>query len=121
MIRKPRNRDDRRHQRYARTATARLDFHDGAGLHWATTMDVSREGAKFRADSPTPSDCLVVLFLALEGGAFPLEAKGRVCWSEPLHGGGSCFGVRFLDLSEDESNLLEGFLHDGNSLRPVGV
>ena len=103
--------EHRRHGRYRKEASAWLDFHDAPGPCDATTLDLSREGASFQARARVKPRAPVMLRLLLDGQT-PLEAKGKVCWANSRPDGTHEFGVRFLDLTEDEQAQLGRFLSD---------
>jgi hypothetical protein len=104
--------EHRRHGRFRKEAPAWLSFRDTPEPCGATTLDLSPEGASFQIRSRVKPRVPVILKLSLEGHAPPLEAKGKVCWAAPGPDGTHQFGVRFLDLTEDERTRLGRFLAD---------
>ena len=104
--------EHRRHGRFRREAPAWLDFRDAPGPCDATTLDLSREGASFQARQQVRPRTPVILRLMLDSQSPPIEAKAKVCWVAPRPGGVHEFGVRFLDLSEDEQARLGLYLTD---------
>lgn len=104
--------EHRRHGRYRRETPALLDFHDAAESCNATTLDLSREGASFHARARVRLREPVLLRLQLDQRTPPLEAKAKVCWATPHPDGTHEFGVRFLDLTDEEQSRLGHFLDD---------
>ena len=71
------------------------------------TVDLSQEGARFAGERPVDLRSLVLLRFQLENPPATIECKGRVCWSRAAGDGSNQFGIRFLDLTDDERELLE--------------
>ena len=71
------------------------------------TVDVAPEGVQFVDTSPLELRSVVLIRIWLNGETSPLECKGRVCWSRQETDASWRFGVRFLDLSADEHDLIE--------------
>jgi len=107
--------DNRRHGRFRTEASASLSFQDSPEPCGATTLDLSPEGAAFRSESRVRPRVPVILRLSLESHTPPLEAKGKVCWANSRPDGTHQFGVRFLDLSDDEQARLGLFLAGGTT------
>ncbi len=66
------------------------------------SLDLSTEGARFATIHPITSGELVMVRLEVRAGAPAVECKGRICWVEPMEDRVRQFGVRFVDLAEDE-------------------
>jgi hypothetical protein len=76
-----------------------------------STVDVAPEGAQFSDISPVAVRSVVLLRIHLGDKTSPLECKGRVCWTRQVSDDTWRFGVRFLDLSDEEHNLIEQRLY----------
>ena len=74
------------------------------------SADLSASGVRLLWLRPlVPGTPLLVRLQLGETGPV-IECKGRVCWSAPLENGLHQFGVRFLDVTDDELERLEEFL-----------
>jgi hypothetical protein len=82
------------------------------------SADLSRSGARFTWLRPVAPGTPVLVRLQLGENGPSLECKGRVCWCAPLKNGLHNFGVRFLDMNEDEYDTLEDFI-SVTKARPV--
>jgi len=105
-------RDRRRHTRVPAKACAWLRFQNENALWGTMCVDLAREGARFSALRPVTRGSMVLLQLQLRSNAPAMECKSRVCWSRLMPDGLYSFGVRFLDLTEDELERLGGFLQE---------
>ena len=83
-----------------------MQFRRDPSVRGTTTVDLSPDGARFNAPHPVRPGEQVMLYLQLEPVAYTIECKGKVCWSQPQDSGVTSFGVRFLDLREDEEENL---------------
>ena len=66
------------------------------------SLDLSTEGARFATIRSVTKGDLVMVRLEVRAGAPAVECKGRICWVEPMEDRVREFGVRFVDLTEDE-------------------
>jgi len=107
----------RRHQRKNVNVLAWSLLSLDAGPHVTETIDLASEGARLTSAHPVESYSIVLLRLRLEDSTTTIECKGRICWCESVDSGVYHYGVRFLDLSDDERELLEKYLakHNGST------
>ncbi len=71
-------------------------------------VDVSADGAQFSTLKPVrPGDLVLVTMQVKPGG---LQCKGKVCWSSLIPNGQHCFGVHFVDLTDEEREHLLNFV-----------
>lgn len=84
------------------------------------SVDLSLEGSRFATLHPLPLGQTLLVRLQLEPTLPTVECKGRVCWCRPMPNGLHEFGVRFVDLLEDERERIERFLI-GTQARPALV
>jgi hypothetical protein len=105
----------RRERRHPLNICAWLRFKSDEASHGAVTLDLSAEGARFGTVNPLDCGEPVMVHLQLTPNAYPIECKGRVCWSERMQDGLYNFGLRFLDLRDDEREELRGFLGTGGA------
>ncbi|MBI5094287.1 MAG: PilZ domain-containing protein [Candidatus Hydrogenedentes bacterium] len=104
--------EKRRGVRRAKSVSAWLRFRSEKA-HWGTvTLDVGTGGARFTAERPVEVGEHVLLTVQLEPSKDRIECKGHVTWSKQQEDGTYRFGVRFVDLNEDESAALERFVSD---------
>lgn len=103
----------RRHSRYTVAVCAWLDFRCENTTRGTVSEDLSLEGARFSSMRPVAVGERVLVRMQLSRAGGPIECKGRVCWSNSLPNKLHTFGVRFVDLSEDERNGLSTYF-DGN-------
>jgi len=82
------------------------------------SADLSLSGVRFTWLRPHVPGTPLLIRLQLGETGPAIECKGRVCWSVPLRNGLHYFGVRFLDMTEDEIEHLENFLNVTKA-RPV--
>ena len=71
------------------------------------TVNVTPEGAQFADSRPVEPQAMILLRIRVDDETSPLECKGRVCWVRQTSDGTWRFGVRFLDLTDDEHNLIK--------------
>jgi len=100
----------RRHQRRNVRIGTWMMFPHEDGRRVTYTVDLTQEGARFASERPVELRSLVLLRLQIENPLTTIECKGRVCWSRHTGDGSSQFGIRFLDLTDDEQELLERYL-----------
>ncbi len=79
-----------------------LQFHHDRSVQGTTTVDLSPEGARFHASKAVRPGQHVMLYLQLDPVAYTVECKGKVCWANNSPSGLTAFGVRFLDLEDEE-------------------
>jgi PilZ domain-containing protein len=82
------------------------------------TVDLAPEGARFVQTRPMPEGEPLQIALQLGPLVHTIECKGRVCWSKPARNGLHEFGVRFVDLLEEERERINRFL-SANKARPA--
>lgn len=101
--------DRRRFGRRAHLHYAWIDCAKGTRSRATTTIDIGPEGARFRSiDSPALDERLII-HLQVGLGHRALECKGKVCWVSQGATRLPEFGVRFVDLTEEERALLDRF------------
>jgi PilZ domain len=103
-------REKRRYARVSAKACAWLQFQNESTLWGTVCVDLARAGARFSALRPVTRGSMVMIQLQLRPNAPAMECKSRICWSRLMPDGLYSFGVRFLDLTEDEGDRLAGFL-----------
>ncbi|HRK34960.1 MAG TPA: PilZ domain-containing protein [Candidatus Hydrogenedentes bacterium] len=101
----------RRHERYQVPIAAWIEFHGDAETRGTVSRDVSAEGARFSSVRPMLAGEPVIVRMQLGRGAQIVECKGRVVWTKQMPNRLHDFGVRFVDLDEDEQGDLLGHLH----------
>jgi len=99
-------------------ASAWLRFAGERDARGTVSLDLSKQGAQFSGIRPAEDGTPVLVHLQLASGSPVIECKGRVCWSRLMPNGLHNFGVRFLDLLDDEAALIERFLSGGPRLLP---
>jgi hypothetical protein len=102
--------EQRRFTRRGVSLRGALRFHSPPALLEAHTVDLGLEGARFHAAGIVHEGAPVLVRLEFGAGQPALECKGRVCWTDEAPEGLSRFGVRFLDLRDDERELLDHYL-----------
>jgi len=110
--------DARRHQRHKVAVCAWLDFHRENTTRGTVSEDLAVEGARFCSMRPVAVGEGVLVRMQLEPSAGPIECKGRICWTRSQPNELHTFGVRFVDLSEEEQGYLASYL-GGNRPNPV--
>lgn len=98
----PASDERRRFERNEIAVCVWLQFHHDSTVQGTTTVDLSPEGARFHASKAVRPGQHVMLYLQLDPVAYTVECKGKVCWATPQPSGLTAFGVRFLDLQEEE-------------------
>jgi hypothetical protein len=73
---------------------------------------MSQEGARFSALEAVAVGTSLLVDLQLQPNGCVIECKGRVCWTQLKENGLHHFGVRFIDLSEEETDQLARFLEE---------
>ncbi|NUM55599.1 MAG: PilZ domain-containing protein [Candidatus Hydrogenedentes bacterium] len=101
---------NRRHERYAVPVAAWIEFYGDTNTRGTISRDVSAEGARFSSIRPTLVGEPVIVRMQLGRAQTPMECKGRVVWSKYMPNRLHEYGVRFVDLSEEEQSGLLGFL-----------
>lgn len=102
--------DRRRHPRLDVETCAWLLFPHEDAARVTTTVDLSQAGAQFSGVQPVDLDTHVLLNLQLDPGRRSLECKGSIRCCRAVGGGLYRYGVRFLDLLEDERGQLREYL-----------
>jgi c-di-GMP-binding flagellar brake protein YcgR len=104
----------RKHQRFRAAIAAEIEV--DTQLYEGVTRDLSQTGASLLAHAPFVDSAQIILTLLLtEDGivapdAEPLTLRAEIMWvAEPTHAG-TLVGVRFLQMSADETKRLAGFL-----------
>lgn len=100
----------RRFERQPMNVPTSLQFHEKGSSTVTLTADLGIEGARFCTETPVQPGTPVLLRLQLGHNGQVLECKGKVCWTADTDDEFTAFGIRFLDLREDERELLRQFL-----------
>lgn len=79
-----------------------LQFRDARASRRTRTLNLSANGALFGALHEVENGHKLLVALDLEDGKPPLECKGEVRWARQVEGNLHVFGVRFLDLDDEE-------------------
>lgn len=108
--------DQRRHGRPKLSISAWLRFKDELAQWGTVTVDIGKEGARFSTLKHVSMGEHVLLTVQLEPTTQSIECKGQVCWSRCSQDGRCEFGVRFIDLNEEERESLERFLSSGGAV-----
>ncbi|MDZ4857679.1 MAG: PilZ domain-containing protein [Candidatus Hydrogenedentes bacterium] len=103
--------NERRHERFAVPVAAWIEFYGDAVTRGTVSRDVSAEGARFSSVRPAAAGEPVIVRMQLGRGAQSIECKGRVVWTKQMPNRLHDFGVRFIDLTEDERFDLVGHLN----------
>ncbi|MFO7775363.1 MAG: PilZ domain-containing protein [Candidatus Hydrogenedentota bacterium] len=101
----------RRFERHEMSVCVWLQFHHDQSVQGTTTVDLSPEGARFHAPKRVRPGQYVMIYLQLDPVAYTVECKGKVCWADSNPSGLTAFGVRFLDLEEEEHDRIAHVLH----------
>jgi len=99
----------RRHPRGASAARGWLQFRGDVSARETVSADLAREGAQFSTAGPREAGEQALVHLQLAFGG-TIECKGKVCWSRCAPDGTCNFGVRFVDLADDEGEAIQCFL-----------
>ena len=110
MVYRDKTTSKRRHERFAVPVAAWLEFFGDTDTRGTVSRDVGAEGARFSGVRPALVGEPVIVRMQLGRGTQPVECKGRIVWSKMMPNRLHDFGVRFLDLSEEERAELLGFL-----------
>ena len=89
------------------TVCSWLEFRGDSSARGMRSLDFSSEGARFATIKPVATGEPVMLRMELFTGAPAIECKGRVCWVRPMESRLRHFGVRFIDLDEEERDLID--------------
>jgi hypothetical protein len=100
----------RRFERQSLNVPTALQFHENGAAVVTLTADLGIEGARFCTEKSITPGTPVLLRLQLGPNGQVLECKGKVCWTTDGGDDFTYFGIRFLDLHEDERELLRQFL-----------
>jgi len=99
--------NNRRHKRQTVPLCAWLEFEEDGSTRAMRSLDLSTEGGRFSTIRPVDSGDFVMVRLEVRPGAPAVECKGRVCWVDTMGDDVREFGVRFLDLVEDERSQID--------------
>jgi len=113
-----RQEDARRHKRHKVGVYAWLEFCHETTTRGTLSEDLALEGARFSSMRPVVVGERVLVRMQLERSRGPIECKGRICWTKNQPNRLHTFGVRFVDLCEDEQGHLASFL-DGTRPNPA--
>jgi hypothetical protein len=101
---------NRRHERYAVPVAAWIEFYGDTNTRGTISRDMSAEGARFSSIRPTLVGEPVIVRMQLGRTQAPMECKGRVVWSKFMPNRLHEYGVRFVDLTDEEQVALRAFL-----------
>lgn len=100
--------EQRRFDRRDENVCAWLTFHYDTLQCGTLTEDLSSEGACFSTlRRVNPGEHLL---LHLQVDPSGIECKAKVCWTQAMPNGLNRFGVRFVDILEDERDQLSNYL-----------
>ncbi|GMU93270.1 MAG: hypothetical protein AMXMBFR4_23280 [Candidatus Hydrogenedentota bacterium] len=102
--------NQRRHTRHNVSIAAWLEFENDSVYRGTVSTDLGIEGARFSSLTPVEVGQRVLVRMQLGHTSNVIECKGRVCWSQPMPNRLYDFGVRFVDLDEEECSRLQSFL-----------
>ena len=102
--------DKRRFERVPVSVPTRLYFHEAEEPLASMTADLGLEGARFCSERRLRAGAPVLVRLQLGPDKPIIECKGKVCWAGDGDEEFTDFGVRFLDLRDDEREALRRFL-----------
>ncbi|MFA5089922.1 MAG: PilZ domain-containing protein [Candidatus Omnitrophota bacterium] len=124
--------DSRRFQRLALNATVKfrqyLDYRNGTYSQQepieATAIDVSEGGMGIQAGISLPQNAFLRIWISLTGinntGEVifygPIEALAKVRWAIPWQEKTFRFGISFLEMKEEDRQMLKGFIN--NNIKP---
>lgn len=103
--------DKRRFPRIDEAVCAWLSFKKDSAAYGTTTMDLGLEGARFTTLKRVDVGDNVIVCLQLPW--MSIQCKGKVCWLSAETGGLYNFGVRFLDLRDNERDFLNRYVRHG--------
>lgn len=98
-----------------------LDFRGDSATRAMRSLDLSEEGARFATIRPVRAGDAVMVRLDVRAGEPAVECKGRVCWVRPMQDRVRHFGVRFVDLADDERSRIEQSLRDAADRVPLAA
>lgn len=104
------SKDSRRHKRHRVAVCAWLDFRHENSARGTVSEDLAVEGARFSSLRPVVVGEPVLVRMQLDRSRGPIECKGRICWTKSQPNHLHTFGVRFVDLCEEEQGHLASFL-----------
>lgn len=107
--------EKRRFHRHTESVCAWLTFHYDTLQCGTLTEDISAEGACFSTLRTVNAGEHVLLHLQVDPGG--IECKGKVCWIQPMSNGLNRFGIRFIDLLDDEREQLSRYLQRRDQYR----
>ncbi|MBX7258518.1 MAG: PilZ domain-containing protein [Candidatus Hydrogenedentes bacterium] len=107
---KHRQTEQRRHTRRKVGVCAWLQFNGDDATRGMVSVDLAPEGAQFSSIRPIEIGERVLVRLQLGPSHPTVECKGAVCWAAPMPNRLNHFGVRFVDLNDDERASIESFL-----------
>ena len=99
--------EKRRFPRVPHPVCAWISFRKDTAAYGTLTVDLCPDGARFGALHQVETGERLLLSLQLPSAN--VECKGKVCWTDVSANGLHYFGVRFVDLSEAERDLLDEF------------
>jgi hypothetical protein len=112
--------EKRRHRRRNVAVCAWLAFNGDGASRGMVSVDLAPEGARFCALNPVSAGQPVLVRLQLGPSRRAIECKGRVCWTRSMPDSLRHFGVRFLDLHEEEEIWIREFL-GGSATHPTAA
>ncbi len=98
----------RRFERHGESVCAWLTYHYDALQCGTLTEDLSADGACFSTLRRVNTGEQLLLHLQVD--PMGIECKGKVCWSLSMPNGLNRFGVRFVDIRDDERDQLSCYL-----------
>ena len=102
------SREQRHYPRFRRKVPTSMQFRKDGAILQTTTRDVSVEGAEFEWGRSVQPGERILFHIKLTNSVFRCE--GMVQWVRSLTTGQYFFGVRFLNLREDQYQQMEEFL-----------
>jgi Tfp pilus assembly protein PilZ len=113
--------NNRRFLRHRVPLCAWLEFRDDDSTRAMRSLDLSTEGARFATIRAVEKNDPIMVRLEVRPGAPAVECKGRVCWVEPMQDRVRLFGIRFVDLAEDERIQIEQALVESTSRQSMAA
>lgn len=98
-----------------------LDFRGDSATRAMRSLDLSGEGARFATIRPVRAGDSVMVRLDVRPGSPAVECKARVCWVRPMQDRVRHFGIRFVDLSEDERTQIEQAIAGAGARAPLAA
>ena len=99
--------EKRRFPRVQHPVCAWILFRKDTAAYGTLSIDLGCDGARFGALHRVQTGEKLLLSLQLPSAN--VECKGKVCWTDVSANGLHYFGVRFVDLSAAERDVLDGF------------